>query len=69
MIKIKAELDKVNNGFGYWCESREPRDFEECVNLMLSSDISTMGEKGYQYLEDHYQVEQAYHAIVDSIQD
>lgn len=59
----------VNNGFGYWCESREPGDFEECVNLMLSSDISAMGEKGYHYLEDHYQVEQAYQAIVDSIQD
>lgn len=59
----------VDNEFGYWCESREPEAFEECVNLMLSSDIRAMGEKGYQYLKDHYQVEQAYQAIVDCMKD
>jgi len=59
---IKEVVEK--NGFGLWCESRETVYFDVCVNKMLSSNLRAMGERGYDYLKTHYQVEQAYNVIV-----
>lgn len=54
------------NGFGLWCESNQTKAFTECVNLLLSNKerISIMGEKGYQYLLNNYQIRHTYQAIV-----
>lgn len=57
----------VDNKIGYWCESQDTVNFDVCVNKMLSSDYKEMGERGYEYLKAHYQVEQAYNAIIDSV--
>lgn len=54
----------VDNGFGLWCESKNTADFNICLNRMLARDIVDMGEKGYQYLKENFQVEIAYNAIM-----
>lgn len=52
------------NGFGYWCQSDDVNAFTLCLNNMLSSDISKMGEKGYQFLCENYLIENTYSAIM-----
>ncbi len=58
----------IDNGFGFWCESKDPSCFNICVNKILSVDYKAMGDKGYEFLKAHYQVEQSYHAIIDSVE-
>lgn len=57
----------VDNKIGLWCESTHTVNFDVCINKMLESDYKAMGERGYEYLKAHYQVEQAYKAIIDSV--
>lgn len=52
------------NGYGYWCESNNVDAFTAILNKMIQSDRKSMGEKGYQYLKDHYLVENTYNAIM-----
>ena len=52
------------NGYGYWCECNDINAFVACVDRMLASDIRKMGEKGYQFLLDNYQVKNTYDAIM-----
>lgn len=52
------------NGFGYWCQSNDVNAFTQCLNNMLASDISNMGEKGYQFLCENYLIENTYSAIM-----
>jgi len=55
------------NGYGYWCESRDPNHFMALVDKILQSDIRQMGERGYQFLKDNYLVEHTYNPIVRHI--
>lgn len=59
----------VDNKIGYWCESKDTVNFDVCVNKMLNTDYKAMGERGYEYLKAHYQVEQAYDAIIESVEE
>lgn len=52
------------NGYGYWCESVNAKDFTALVDKMLQSDIKAMGERGYDFLKQNYLVEQTYDKIV-----
>lgn len=52
------------NGYGFWCESVNPQDFTALVDKMLATDRNAMGEKGYQFLKEHYLVEHTYNAIM-----
>lgn len=52
------------NGYGFWCESINPVDFIVCINKMLNSDYKAMGNKGYKFLMNNYQVKHTYQAIV-----
>ena len=52
------------NGYGYWCESKNPAAFTHIVNRMLSSDRETMGQRGYQFLQDNYTVDKCYDIIM-----
>ena len=56
-----------DNHFGFWCESRNTEDFDECVDRMLGSDYKAMGEKGFEFLTAHFQVEKAFDAIIQSV--
>jgi glycosyltransferase involved in cell wall biosynthesis len=52
------------NGFGYWCQSNDVNAFTQCVNKMLESNISQMGEKGYRFLCENYLIDSTYSAII-----
>ena len=56
------------NGYGYWCESKNPADFTHIVNRMLSSDREAMGQRGYQFLQDNYTVDKCYDIIMKHFQ-
>lgn len=52
-------------GFGYWCESNDPRRFVELMKLFSNEDINAqMGLKAYKFLEKNYSVSKAYETIV-----
>ena len=52
------------NGYGYWCPSNDVNAFTQCVDKMLASDLSRMGENGYQFYLNNYTVEHTYNAIM-----
>lgn len=52
------------NGYGYWCPSNDMKAFTQCVDKMLKSDLTQMGENGYQYYLNNYTVEHTYNAIM-----
>ena len=52
------------NGYGFYCPSNSVAAFVEAIDKMLSSDIKSMGEKGYQFYLNNYTVEHTYQAIM-----
>lgn len=68
---IHSDMGSIaeQNGFGYWCESKNTEDFTACINRILQQPdkIKTMGECGFQYLLDNYQVKHTYQAIVQHL--
>ena len=52
------------NGYGYWCPSNNVNAFTQCVDKMLASDLSQMGENGYQFYLNNYTVDHTYNAIM-----
>lgn len=63
---VNTDIGKIaeENGYGYWCESVKPEDFTALVDKMLASDRKAMGERGYEFLKNNYQVEHTYNAIM-----
>lgn len=51
-------------GYCYWCPSNDVNAFTNCVDRMLTSDIDSMGEKGYRFLVNNYSVEHTYNAVM-----
>ena len=54
----------VDGGFGWWCESNDVEKFTAAVELAMNEDIEAKGQKGYDYLLEHYTVEKAYDIIM-----
>lgn len=52
------------NGYGYWCPSNDVKAFTLCVDKMLKSNLTQMGENGYQFYLNNYTVEHTYNAIM-----
>ena len=63
---VNTDVGRIaqENGYGYWCESRNSADFTALVDKMLQSNMSEMGEHGYQFLKANYLVEHTYQAII-----
>lgn len=61
-----TDIGKVitEGGFGWWCESNSVEAFSKTVNAVMSSDLKAMGQKGYNYLLDHYTVAKSYDIIM-----
>ena len=53
-----------DGGFGWWCESNDVKAFHQLVKKISNSDLVTMGEKGYKYLLEHYDVRDTYQTII-----
>lgn len=54
----------VDGGFGWWCESRSIEAFKATIEEALKTDLASMGETGYRYLEDCYCTESGYKIIM-----
>ena len=59
-----------NNGYGYFCESKNVEDFTSTLNRMVSKPdmIRKMGDKGYEFLKNNYLVDHTYNSIIKHIQ-
>ena len=51
-------------GYGWKCESDDPKTFAGLVSDILSADRASMGEAGYEYLQKHYTTSVAYDIIM-----
>jgi len=58
----------VENGFGWWCESRRPMDFADLLEkaLAMKGEFSRMGRLARAYLEANYQTEISLEAVLRS---
>lgn len=52
------------NDFGYYAPSNDVYAFTKAVDKMLASDITDMGNKGYQFLKENYLVGHTYNQIM-----
>lgn len=57
------------NGYGLWCESNSVQGFSSILDQMIHADRKAMGEKGYTFLKENYQVENTYNTIVGHCKD
>lgn len=56
------------NGYGLWCESGDIAAFNRCLDRLLNQDtIREMGERGYEFLVENYQVSVSYQTIMKHI--
>ena len=64
-----TDIGKIaeENGYGYWCESNDVNAFLACVDRMLASNREVMGNAGYQYLLENYQIDRTYRAILSHV--
>ena len=57
-----------NGGFGYWCESNDVNKFSLLMNELTDVRLrKQMGEKGFKYLLEHYNVSKSYETILSHI--
>lgn len=54
----------VDGGFGWWCESNSTEAFSDAVGMIMSADLTAMGQTGYKYLYDNYTVAKSYDIIM-----
>lgn len=54
-------------GFGWWTESNNISAFNEKVNEILHSDLTSMKEREFKYLKENYSVENAYRIIINAM--
>jgi glycosyltransferase involved in cell wall biosynthesis len=59
---IRTVIEQGN--FGWWCESNNVKQFESVVDSILNANVLATGEKGYEYLQKNYLVEQSYNTII-----
>lgn len=55
----------VNNGFGWWCESKNTDDFSNVIFDILSTNIFLKGVNAYKCLIEEYSTQLSYKIIVN----
>lgn len=70
---INTDIGKIaeENGYGFWCESRNVEDFNNILEkyiIMSAEDLKSKGEKGYDFLKNNYTSEISYNAIIKHLQ-
>ncbi len=53
----------VENGFGWWCESSNVDEFQKQIKFILTSDLKEMGEAGFEYFREYYDVEKTWEIL------
>lgn len=54
----------VDGEFGWWCESNDSGRFVDEIKKIIKADLDAVREREYQYLLDHYTVDNAYKTIM-----
>lgn len=64
-----TDIGKVitGGGFGWWCESNDSAAFARCVEQTLESDLQSMGQAGFEYLQEHYTAQKAARTILETL--
>ena len=64
-----TDIGKVcaEGGFGWWCESNDAEAFSGRVQEALYADLSSMGQAGFDYLNEHYTSDKAVKTILDGL--
>ena len=57
----------VDGGFGWWCESNDVKAFQDKVQEACKSNLKSLGDKGFRYLNDYYSIEKSYEIIIKRI--
>ena len=57
----------TDGGFGWWCESKDPNEFNSNVRHILTEDLKRKGEVAYVYMKSCYNSETSYNVIMSSI--
>ena len=56
--------DIVEGGFGWWCESDDADGFLALIRHIIQVDSREMGQTGFDYLKNHFSVQQSYETIM-----
>lgn len=64
-----TDIGKVitGGGFGWWCESNDPAAFARCVEQAMESELQSMGQAGFVYLQEHYTAQKAARTILKTL--
>ena len=54
----------TEGGFGWWCESNAVAGFTAAVEAAITADRDAMGDKGYDYLAEHYTSARSYETLM-----
>ena len=57
----------TEGGFGWWCESNSTDAFTAKVEEAIAADRETMGDKGYEYLTEHYTSAHSYEILLNHL--
>ena len=65
-----TDIGKVisEGGFGWWCESNDTDAFGEQIKVAVAADLTSMGGKGFAYLNEHYTVRGVCETIVNGLE-
>lgn len=60
-----TDIGKVitDGNFGWWCESNLIQNFSDTVKEAINSNIKTLGENAFKYLNENYTAEKTYEII------
>ena len=58
----------TEGGFGWWCESINVEEFSSIVQEIKKTELQKLGERGFIYLQEHYDVKEGYKIIMDSLE-
>ena len=57
----------TEGGFGWWCESNSTEAFTAKVEEAIASNRDAMGDKGYDYLVEHYTSAHSYDILMNHL--
>jgi len=65
-----TDIGKVimEGGFGWWCEGDDAETFRQAIQTILVAGTEEMGDRAFQYLKEHYNVEDAYRIIIGAME-
>jgi glycosyltransferase involved in cell wall biosynthesis len=52
------------NGFGYWCPSNSVDAFNNVIIKITESNLTEMGQRGYDFYNNNYTIQHTYNAIM-----